>query len=188
MIAAQEVTSARSKNGEIAILSDQDDVSFYPVQLMLLGRPMFLLWRTGTNDEYLSDLGALLTWPDLGRLDAYCAANGMPPNQSESLLKLNLDELREFIDCKRELTPDKVVDFWNFFIDIEFTHRNSQFSQLDENLRDLYGKTFAMTSSGEVVGLEPIPYLDGEIAQLQALMGSGLSMVLTLIEGRSSNR
>ena len=161
-----------------------DAAHFYPVELVWAGRSVFLLWRTNGTDAYVGTPTDLLLWPNITRLRGHCLEHGLSLEESNSApLQIDLDTLKRFVDSETELKPDVLLDLWNFFIDIESTHRSLAFSEMDGRLREVYGRVFSMTSAGDLAGAPPSPPTAEDVEQIRRILQLGLSMVRPLIEG-----
>ena len=151
------------------------------MEIVWLGRPLFLIWRTNGRDQYLSKPSQLMTWVTIGQLHEYCLAQNIRLKHQAKPHRLDFDQLQAFVDKRIDLDCEVLLNFWNFFLDVEGTHQSAPFIDADTRLRDLYSAIFSRTSAGRIVQIAPSPIAPDDVTELRGLMLLGLSMLAPLL-------
>lgn len=95
----------------------------YPYRLAARRGDLTLIWRPGEGDGpdelAVDELGGLLTFHDLGTLQAYCDRHGWELVRDGGTT-LDLDAVRRWVERPDHVSPqpELLLDAWNFFEDL----------------------------------------------------------------------
>ncbi|MFE9367304.1 hypothetical protein ACFYNN_31965 [Streptomyces sp. NPDC006978] len=152
----------------------------YPYRLAARRGDLTLIWRTGEGDDpdelAVDELGGLLTFHDLGTLQAYCDRHGWELVRDGGTT-LDLDAVRRWVERPDHVSPqpELLLDAWNFFEDLSHSVKSGPAFPPQGPVHDsAYEKIFG----GEA--LEPTAgegaWTAEESEAVRDLLGTGLNL------------
>ncbi|WP_327743226.1 hypothetical protein OHO28_06775 [Streptomyces europaeiscabiei] len=163
----------------------------YPYRIASGRADLILIWQPGKDDApdalAVDDVGRLLAFPDLDRLQRHCEDNGWGL-VSEGEGTLDLDDVRGWVEHPHLHPPQGSVsaglllDAWNFFDDLSHTLKaesalTSQGPVHDNAYEKIFGGEALVTDAGDGA------WTVEETAAVRALLRAGLNLWDRAVQG-----
>ncbi|MDX3636012.1 hypothetical protein PV728_38410 [Streptomyces europaeiscabiei] len=163
----------------------------YPYRIASGRADLILIWQPGKDDApdalAVDDVGRLLAFPDLDRLQRHCEDNGWGLVR-EGEGTLDLDDVRGWVEHPHLHPPQGSVsaglllDAWNFFDDLSHTLKaesalTSQGPVHDNAYEKIFGGEALATDAGDGA------WTVEETAAVRALLRAGLNLWDRAVQG-----
>ena len=151
----------------------------YPVGIAAQGRVVWFAWVSDEYDYVLSKNGRPVSAGSRERLNYEVAAcEGAVDWEGESLL--DFESLINSVDSGVEVSPDAVIDAWNFMTDLFRVVANAPRRMFHADMIDTYDTFFSQCEIARAVGLAAVSISRRDLDRAKIVLQNGLQMVLSI--------
>jgi hypothetical protein len=151
----------------------------YPVGVAAHGRVVWFAWVSDDYDYVLSKNGRPVSAGSKEDLDYEVAAcDGTLDWEGESLL--DFESLISSIDSGVGVSPDAVIDAWNFMTDLFRVVANAPRKMFHVDMIDTYDSFFSQCEIARAVGLTSVSISRHDLDRAKIVLEDGLQMVLSI--------
>lgn len=151
----------------------------YPVGIAAHGRIVWFAWVSDDYDHVLSKKGSPVSAGSKEGLDHEVAAcDGALDWEGESLL--DVESLISSVDSGVGVSPDAVIDAWNFMTDLFRVVEKSPRKMFHADMMDTYDAFFSQCDIARTVGLASVSISRRDLDRAKIVLQNGLQMVLSI--------